>query len=299
MAEPGRQADFEERPEAGLEPGRTPVQPVQRAGSRRPIALGLGLVLVVGLLAWRPWVGAARAPEGSVDPSSPVAVATFAGGPAGSPAPAPGDSLDPTLFGPPIVGPWTGRVTGEWSIVAFLRPDPISRDPLNLRQQQVAVFIGPHDLGAQPAAICAENGAYRHRSAAVLPTREVRYLGIAFPSAMTVYVDRVSLVDGEIDPLPIELGRISGDLPLLEVGGSPTPGDGRGASPSPGGAGSSAAAGNGSAAGGPVPTPELGLSDPVRMFALRHGGPWPDGVYRFEAYTRDGLPTQLFACIGA
>jgi hypothetical protein len=40
-------------------------------------------------------------------------------------------------------------------------------------------------------------------------------------------------------------------------------------------------------------------TDPVRRFALRGGGPWPDGVYRFEAYTRDGLPTQLFACIRA
>ena len=37
--------------------------------------------------------------------------------------------------------------------------------------------------------------------------------------------------------------------------------------------------------------------DPVQMFELPGGGPWPDGVYRFDVFTRDGPPAQLYACI--
>ena len=38
-------------------------------------------------------------------------------------------------------------------------------------------------------------------------------------------------------------------------------------------------------------------AEPVRTSALPGGGPWPDGVYRFDVSTHEGLPTSLFACI--
>jgi len=262
----------------------TPVQRVRRSGGRGPIALGLALVVAVGLLTWHPWTTGSVRDQGAADPSPSRVVANASEG-SGLAAPGASDSptladLDPALFGGPIVGPWTGRVRGEWSIVAFLRLDPVSRDPVDLNQQQVAVFIGPHDLGDRPKTICDEQGTFLHPAAADLPTREVRYLGIAFPSDMTVYVDRVSLVDGQIDPLPLS--------PVT----APTPGTLPSASADPGSSPGSS----------PVSRAQLYPqvpTDPVRMFALRGGGPWPDGVYRFEAYTRDGLPTQLFACIRA
>ncbi len=269
----------------------TPVQRVRRSGGRGPAALGLAAVLAVGLLAWHPWTSGSVRDHGPASPSPIVAV--------GSDQPAlaaPSDSaaladLDPALFGGPIVGPWTGRVTGVWSIVAFLRSDPVSREPVSLRQQKVAVFVGPHDLGNQPNLICDLEATFLRRAAADLPTREVRYLGIAFPADMTVYVDRVSLVGGEIDALPVELGRISGDLPLLAPV-VPTPGT----VPTPVTVPIPRIIPTSSPRPRAQPHPQVPI-DPVRMFALRGGGPWPDGVYRIEAYTRDGLPTQLFACI--
>jgi hypothetical protein len=33
------------------------------------------------------------------------------------------------------------------------------------------------------------------------------------------------------------------------------------------------------------------------MFGFPGGGPWPDGLYRFDVVTPDGPPAQLYACI--
>jgi len=252
--------------------GTTPIQPVQRAGVRGPLAIGLAAVIVIGLLAWHPWMsGANRGPDVANQPG-PGGASSSPGLASNDPArPVATDNLDPARFGGSTIGPWTGELTADWSVVAFVRMDLTSRDPVALRQQLVAVFVGPHDLGDRPAAICHQQGTRLRPAAANLPTREVSYLGIAFPADRTVYVDGVSLVGGLLGALPIELGRIAGDplLPVKVPDASPE----AGSLPPPG-------------------------ADPVRMFVLPGGGPWPDGVYLFEAYTRDGLPIELFACIG-
>jgi hypothetical protein len=70
----------------------------------------------------------------------------------------------------------------------------------------------------------------------------------------------------------VALGRIPGEGADLGYGASAS----ASASPAPGGAAS---------------------DDSVRMFELPGGGSWPDGVYRFDVFTRDGPPAQLYACI--
>ena len=93
----------------------TPVQPVRRPGGPGTLAVGLVILGVLGLLAWHPWAGTRAHP----DPASPLPAPVVPAGPIG-----PDASADPDLFGGPTTGPWSGRVTGEWSIVAFLRADP-------------------------------------------------------------------------------------------------------------------------------------------------------------------------------
>jgi hypothetical protein len=257
------------------EPGlTTPLQPVGRGRGLGPVAVGLMLMVILGVIVWRPWASAGLHPGG--DPGSPRAI--VAGAPVADSASlgtgaSPEASADSDLFAGPTSGPWSGRVTGEWSIVAFLRSDPVSRDPLNLRQQQVAVFVGARPTGTDPGAICDAPGTFLHQAAADLPTRAVYFLGIAFPADRQVFVDGVYRLGGSpLEARPVELGRIPGDetAPVSPV--SPVA----------------------SAGAGPSPTVEV---EPVRMFALPDGAAWPDGVYRFDVYTRDGLPTQLFACI--
>ena len=254
----------------------TPVQPVRRGGAPGTLAVGVTILAVVGLLAWHPWTAPG---PGQADLVSPLPLRVVPAGPVGPEA-----SADPDLFGGPTTGPWSGRVTGEWSIVAFLRPDPLSREPLNLRQQQVAVFVGPKDLGARPEAICDQDGTFLHRAAADLPAGGVRFLGIAFPSDRRVYVDRVARIGGELRALPVELGRV--------------PGVGADLTPQPAASASAAASAAPRTTGPGSPAPDgPGAPEPVRTFALAGGGPWPDGVYRFEVFTADGLPVELFACI--
>jgi hypothetical protein len=268
----------------------TPLQPVRPDRGLGPVAVGLIVVAILGVIVWQPWSGetigpgddpgtSPRAVVGSPTPDrlAPVGAgrsslrpATL--GPTVSPDPAP----DSDLFAGPTTGPWSGRVAGEWSIVAFLRPDPVSRDPLDLRQAQVAVFVGLRPTGPEPGAICEAKGTSRRPAAANLPTRSVFVLGIAFPADRQVFVDGVYRLGGSpLGARPVELGRVPGD-------GTPR------AAPA-----ASAAATGGT---GPAPSPNA-EAEPVRMFALPDGGAWPDGVYRFDVYTRDGLPGQLFACI--
>jgi hypothetical protein len=321
----------------------TPVQPVRPSGGRGTLAAGLAILAVVGLLAWHPWDGT----EASV-PASPLPALVVPPAPIG-----PDASTDPDLFGGPTTGPWSGRVTAEWSIVAFLRSDPVSRDPLNLRQQQVAVLYGQPETVGLSDAICDQEGTFLHRAAADLPTREVRYLGIAFPPEESVAVKRVALGGQVVAALPVELGRIPGvgasmpplpsaslpaAVPLLPIPSPPGPQagtryesppdapaprlapapasplgpqagntvDGEAALDAGGllaaggtvpaaGAQPGGSAGGGSAGGGNARAGTPG--EQVRMFALPGGGPWPDGVYRFDLSTHEGLPTTLFACI--
>lgn len=255
------------------EPGlTTPLQPVRRERGLGPVAVGLALAVVLGVIVWRPWSTASRQPDGRDGGSSSVLI----GGPAShEPAtPRPNASFDPLasseLFAGPTTGPWSGRVAGEWSIVAFLRTDPgFSRESLTLRQQPVAVFVGPPPPHTDPNFFCDAAGAFSRQTAADLPTRAVHFLGIAFPPDRQVYVDGVYRLGGtSLGARPVELGRISGD-PV--------------ATPNP-------------AASVPAPSPNR-ADEPVRMFALPDGGAWPDGVYRFDVFTRDGLPGQMFACI--
>jgi hypothetical protein len=241
-----------------------PVQPVRGGGARGAVGVAVVLLAVVGLLAWQPWSGAAAptsTPERTTSGPSSVAEGVSIATPTDA-APPPSN-----LLAVPTIGPWSGRIAFEWSIVAFLQPDR-SRDPLNLRQEPVAVFIGAVRVPAGgPDAICDAAGTSSRPAAVVLPTREVRYLGIAYPADRTVYVDRVVRVGAGVSlgALPVELGRIPGT-------------------------------------GADVASPPAGPSggsgvDPVQMFRLPGGGPWPDGVYRFDVFTRDGPPAQLYACI--
>ncbi len=248
------------------------------------MAVGLAALVVVGLLAWHPWGGPA-APDAS---ASALPALVIPPGPIG-----PDASTDPDLFGGPTTGPWSGRVTGEWSIVAFLRADPVSRDPLNLRQQQVAVLYGQPDTVGLTDAICDQEGTFLHRAAADLPTREVRYLGIAFPPEESVAVRRIARLGQAVAALPVELGRIPGvGASLAELPIASPPGPQAGTTVDEG-----AATGDGGSAGGGAAAGVGTGGEPVRMFALPGGGPWPDGVYRFDVSTHEGLPTALFACI--
>jgi anaerobic selenocysteine-containing dehydrogenase len=169
-------------------------------------------------------------------------------------------------------------------------PDP---DVAFVHQIQDKVPFPPQSL---PAALTA--------TAAFIPTRRIEFYK----------EDDGFLRLGETVPaLPVELGRIPGvgaDLPPLPSGsaaGDPP------ASTTPDqeaalGAGGLLAAGGTVPAAGALPggsalpaagAPPLGEtpSEQVRMFALPGGGPWPDGVYRFDVSTHEGLPTALFACI--
>ncbi|MEA2536197.1 MAG: hypothetical protein QOF11_431 [Chloroflexota bacterium] len=258
------------------EPGlTTPLQPVRRERGIGPIAVALLLVAILGVIVWRPWSAEGHDPAGEPGSSPPAVVGSSAPanpttlGPGGSPDASAGSDL----FAGPTTGPWSGRVTGAWSIVAFLRPDPVSRESLTLRQQQVAVFVGLQPGGADPGAICDAQGTFLHDAAADLPARAVYFLGIAFPADRDVFVAGVYRVGQlALGARPVELGRIPGDSPRSAIDATPTA----------------------------APTPTAGPTvavEPVRMFALPDGGAWPDGVYRFDVYTRDGLPGQLFACI--
>lgn len=255
------------------EPGlTTPLQPVRRDRGLGPIAVGAVLVVIIGVIVWRPWSAANRGPDGAdagasqqvLVGGSPSADPTTLGTNAASDAFAGSD-----LFAGPTQGPWSGLVTGEWSIVAFVRPYPLSRDPLDLRQQPVAVFVGPPAPHTEPRLFCDASGTFNHQDAADLPTRAVYFLGIAFPADRQVYVDGVYRQGGgSLGARPVDIGRIPG---------------GPAATSSP-------------AARRPALTPNR-EDEPVRMFALPNGGAWPDGIYRFDIYTRDGLPGQMFACI--
>jgi hypothetical protein len=144
------------------------------------------------------------------------------------------------------------------------------------------VFLGPvHPPISRAPEYCDEVGPTGERAAAELPTREVRFLGIAFPADQTVDVDGVVRLGQAVGAIPVELGRI--------------PGVGAGEAPS---ASASASAPGHPTSDGGLPGPSGSPSgDPVRMFGLPGGGPWPDGLYRFDVVTGDGAPAQLYACI--
>lgn len=252
------------------EPGSTtPIQPVRGGGGRGAAGVAVVLLAVVGLLVWQPWSGGAGPAPTPRQPATGTSAVAGSGSIA-TPADAALGSSD--LLAVPTVGPWSGRVAAEWSILAFLRADPVSRDPLELDQQLVAVFIGPvREPVGGPDAVCDATGTTLHPSAAaVLPTREVRFLGIAFPADRDVDVERVVRVgaDRSLGAQPVAIGRIPGEGADLGYGASASP----------------------------LPSGESG-DDSVRMFGLPGGGPWPDGVYRFDVFTRDGPPAQLYACI--
>jgi len=292
----------------------TPVQRVRPPGGHGALAVGLSIVVVLGLLVWRPWAAEPPDSPGPVGPRPAVVASSIPGGPdASAIAGPPDDSSDPDLFGRLTFGPWSGRVTGEWSIVAFLRDGPVPGDPLILRQQQIALmFSQPESVGLS-AAICDQEGTFLHRAAADLPTREVRYLGLAYPPEESVAVRRITRNGQVVTAQPVQLGRIPGVWPT----GGPPP---SGSSPDPGASTAEADAARGAggplAAGGTVPSPVASPSvgagvgpqpsagasgapvhEPVWIFALPGGGPWPDGVYRFDVSTHEGLPTAVFACI--
>ncbi len=227
------------------EPGlTTPVQPVRPGAGRGRgvVAVGLALIGLVTLLAWHPWTSGAT-PSSRNPPVSTPAIGVASTAPSAVPSDV---GLPSDLLGGPTTGPWSGRVAGIWSIVAFLRADPVSRDPLDLRQLPVTVFTGPvHPPVSRAPEYCDTVGPTRDRSAAELPTREVRFLGIAFPADRTVGVEGVVRLGKDVGAIPVELGRIPGA------------GIGDVASPSA------------SSAGGGSPSPSGSPSaDPVRMFAL-------------------------------
>jgi len=254
----------------------TPVQPVRGDGTGRALAAGVVIVLLVGLLAWHPWVGpTAIRDAGTTHGRVPASGSTPAGASALPPGVG-GTTGDASRLAVPTTGPWSGRVAAEWSVVAFLRADPVSRDPLDLDQQPVAPFAAPAAPVAAPDAVCDAGGAVP--AAADLPTREVRYLGIAYPAATDVTVERVVRDDAPVDVLPIALGRISGP-PAIPAATAAT---------------AATAPPDGTADSNPPPAP-----DPVRIFALPGGGPWPDGIYRFDVAAGGNPPLELFACIRA
>jgi hypothetical protein len=232
------------------------------------------VVGLVAILAWHPWASPSAVPSSALPASTPAIGLSSA-----APFEIPAEGGLPTdLLGGPMVGPWSGRVAAQWSIVAFLRADPVSRDPLDLRQQQVMVFLGPvHPPISRAPEYCDEVGPTGERAAAELPTREVRFLGIAFPGDRTVDVDGVVRLGQAVGAIPVELGRI----PSVGVDGVPS---------------ASASRPPVSDVGSPGPSGSP-PGDPVRMFGLPGGGPWPDGLYRFDVVTGDGAPAQLYACI--
>lgn len=175
-----------------------------------------------------------------------------------------------------MTGPWSGTVAAKWSIVAFLRAHPISRDPLDMQQQEVTVFLGPvHPPISRAPEYCDTVGPTRELSAAELPTGEVLFLGIAYPAVRTVSVDGVVRLGEDIGAIPVELGWIP-SVGADDAGSATTSPGSDIASPDPSG----------------TPT-----GDPIRMFGFPGGGPWPDGLYRFDVVTPDGPPAQLYACI--
>lgn len=266
------------------EPGATtPLQPVGRGSGRRPVLAGAALLALLGLLVWQPWAGPDPAGRRAAGPSA----SAVSGLPAGSldasggtdPPAATGPSPTPDgLPGPtpaPTTGQWTGRIPGRWSIVAFLREDLLSHDPLAFVQQPVAVWplagIGTA-AGAQPGS-CDERPSPGLAGGAILPAGGVRLLGIAFPDGRAVTVTRIVGLPDDMSADPFDLGTIGADpasLPPVRPRASVAPG-------SPDGA--------------------VAGRDPVRLFALPGGVRWPDGTYRFEIATRDGLPGALYACI--
>jgi hypothetical protein len=217
------------------EPGSTtPVQPIRGGGGRGAAGIAVVLVAGVGLLAWQPWAsgaGPSAAPGHQTASSSVTAGSESTAGTTGRPGASdvPGRADAPSssssdLLAVPTVGPWSGRVAAEWSTVAFLRADPVSRDPLDLDQQLVAVFIGPvREPVGGPDAVCDATGTTLHPSAAAaLPTREVRFLGIAFPADREVDVERVVRVGGDasLGALAVAIGRIPGEGAGLGYGAS-------------------------------------------------------------------------------
>ena len=86
-------------------------------------------------------------------------------------------------------------------------------------------------------------------------------------------VTRIVGLPDDVSAGPVDLGLVggpSGSLPPVRPRASGAPGSPDGASTVP---------------------------DPVLLFALPGGIRWPDGTYRFEIASRDGLPGALYACI--
>jgi hypothetical protein len=213
------------------------------------VAAGLVLVVVDG--------SACLASVGWPTAAPPIGVASAA--PSSD-----GGLLDRGPSRRPAEETWTGRVAAKWSIVAFLRADPVSRHPLDLRQEEVTLFLGPvHPPISRAPEYCDTVGPTRERSAAELPTSEVRFLGIAFPTDQSVVVDGVRRLGEAFGAIPVELGRIPSGGASEAGSATPSPRPDRGSA-------------------GPSGTP---APDPVRMFGFPGGGPWPDGLYRFDVVT--------------
>jgi hypothetical protein len=169
------------------------------------VIVGLAFLTLVVVLVWHPWSGADRDRDVVVEASS-------------------GASAAPTDLTPgPTTGPWSGRISAEWSIVAFLRADPVSRDALTIRQQPVAVFVGTYPLPSDRQAICDQPGTPRYPGAADLGSGEVSFLGIAFPLDRGVEVASVDRLGQTLDVSPVDIGRIPGVQMFGLVGGGTWP----------------------------------------------------------------------------
>ena len=255
----------------------TPLQSIGPESGRRAVLATVALATLLGVLAWQPWAGAQERPAAAA-----VAVAE------GSPAAATPAPTKPAATPGPTTGPWSGRIAPTWSIVAFLRAEPVSRDPLVLVQEPVAVWPVP-GVGTSAAggpADCAARPVPGRDGGADLPGDEVRLLGVAFPAGRDAVVTRIVGLPDDLRAVPVDLGAVPGVGALL-----PAP-----ATDPSTGVGST---GPGVAAGGPVATgsPATTGADPVRLYGLAGGVRWPNGVYRFELATRTGLPGILIACI--
>ena len=79
------------------------------------------------------------------------------------------------------------------------------------------MLYGQPDAVGLTDAICDQEGTFLHRAAADLPTREVRYLGIAFPPEESVAVRRIARLGQVVPALPVELGRIPGSARTCPV----------------------------------------------------------------------------------
>ena len=201
----------------------TPLQPLRRGSGRGSLLVGLVFLLLVGALAWHPWSHPGR---DRADAS--VAMASRSGAVGSSPEPsaspsvsAPDPDADP--FRGPIIGPGPDRISARWSIVAFIRADPVSRDPLTMSQQQVAVFVGTHPLPSDPQAICDQAGTVLRPGAVSLRSGEVSFLGIAFPTDRGVEVASVDRLGQTLDVLPVELGPTVGARMFGLAGGGTWP----------------------------------------------------------------------------